>query len=73
MPLYEFQCPTCGCIGEVQRKMADSDKPLFCDGTGVFDDLDDSIGGHERNHDPIEMKHIVSRLAVARVVGKRYA
>ena len=38
MPLYEYECPECGCRLELRRSMADSDRPDKCPqcGKGVL-------------------------------------
>ena len=34
MPTYEYRCPTCGWRTELNRPMADVDKPVHCDNCG---------------------------------------
>jgi putative FmdB family regulatory protein len=38
VPLYEYECPECGCRLEQRRSMADSDRPDKCPqcGKGVL-------------------------------------
>lgn len=70
MPLYEFQCPTCGGVTEVQRTIEERADPIYCDGSGTFDDPLEQFT--DASHETVEMTRIMSRLAVARVAGKRY-
>lgn len=72
MPRYEFQCSTCGEVAEVSRTMEHRTDPLYCDGTSAFDDPSAALTGDPKNHEATEMTRIMSRLAVARVAGKRY-
>ena len=34
MPMYEYQCRSCGQVSEVLRRMSDADEPFSCENCG---------------------------------------